>query len=74
MHILHIYAYFERTAAEEKHLTCLTPTVHPGAFVDGDSGVDDLFVGLLVTADAADTLSIKPSQSTVGGFTTCGAT
>ena len=52
-------------------LICLTQTVHPGAFV---GGVDDLFVDLLVTAIAADTLSVKPSQSKVGAFTTCGAT
>jgi len=30
-----------RKAAEEKRLICLTPKVHPGAFVDGDRGVDD---------------------------------
>ena len=63
-----------RTAAQERHLICLTPTVHLGAFLDGDGGVDDLFVDLFVTAIAADTLSVKPSQSTVGGFTTSGAT
>ena len=50
-----------RTAAEGKRLICLTPTVHPGAFV---GGVDDWFVDLFVTAIAADTLSVKPSQST----------
>ena len=59
------------TAAEGKSFICLTLTVHPGAFV---GGVDDLFVDLLVTAIAADTLSVKPSQSKVGAFTTCGAT
>ena len=47
------------------------PTTHPGAFV---GGVDDLFVDLFVTAIAADTLSVKTSQSTVRGFTTRGAT
>ena len=50
----------QRTEAEGKLLICLTQTVHPRAFV---GGVEDWFVDLFVTAIAADTLSVKPSQS-----------
>ena len=43
------------TAEQERSLICLTPTVYAGAFA---CCIDDLFVNLLVTAIAADTVSL----------------
>ena len=59
------------TAAEERLLICLTPTVYPGASL---CYVDDLFVELSVTAITADTLFALPNQFTYSGLSTHGAT
>ena len=56
---------------EKNNSLCLW---QPPKFAAKPVQVDDLYVDLLVTAIAADTLSVKPRQSMVGGFTTCGAT
>ena len=62
------------TAAEGRSSICLTPTVHPSAFV---CGVDDflkIYLWLLLAPIAANSLLALSSQSTAGGFTTLRAT
>ena len=62
------------TAAEGRSSICLTPTVHPSAFV---CGVDDflkIYLWLLLAPIAANYLLALSSQSTAGGFTTLRST